>query len=104
MAALGRSGEEALPRVDAILADVRVLPFDATQAQAARDAFLKYGKGRHPGARLNFGDCIAYALAKTTKRPLLFMGEDFSHTDLESATTSESTGERLMGAGTGDEA
>lgn len=51
----------------------------------ARQAFLDFGKGRHPTG-LNFGDCFAYALAKATGEPLLFKGEDFSKTDIEAAT------------------
>lgn len=50
----------------------------------AFDAFLRFGKGRHP-ARLNLGDCFAYALAKTLDAPLLFVGEDFPQTDIRSA-------------------
>lgn len=50
----------------------------------ARDAFLRYGKGRHP-AGLNPGDCAAYALAKARGLPLLFKGNDFSKTDLIAA-------------------
>ena len=48
----------------------------------ARDAFARYGKGRHP-AGLNFGDCAAYALAVTEAEPLLFKGTDFGATDVE---------------------
>ena len=55
------------------------------QARVARDAFLQYGKGRH-SASLNFGDCFSYALAKATGEPLLFKGDDFSKTDLISAS------------------
>jgi ribonuclease VapC len=47
----------------------------------ARYGFFKYGKGRHP-ASLNFGDCCAYALCKTSGQPLLFKGNDFSQTDI----------------------
>jgi ribonuclease VapC len=50
----------------------------------ARDAFLRYGKGRHEAA-LNFGDCAAYALARSRNLPLLFKGEDFPRTDLVAA-------------------
>ena len=50
----------------------------------ALDAFRRYGKGRHPAA-LNFGDCFAYACAKHHKVPLLYKGNDFSQTDIESA-------------------
>lgn len=49
------------------------------QARTAREAFRRYGKGAHP-AGLNFGDCFAYALAKTTGKRLLFKGNDFSQT------------------------
>ena len=51
------------------------------QANVARQAYAEYGKGRH-AARLNFGDCFAYALAKVTGEPLLFKGKDFVKTDL----------------------
>ena len=54
------------------------------QAQFARDAWRHFGKGRSP-ARLNFGDCFAYALAKTSGEPLLFKGRDFAQTDIEAA-------------------
>jgi ribonuclease VapC len=57
---------------------------DASLAEAARDAFLRHGKGRHP-AGLNLGDCAAYALAKAHGLPLLFKGEDFRKTDLVAA-------------------
>jgi ribonuclease VapC len=59
-------------------------PFSVDQAYIARQAFHDFGKGRHP-AGLNFGDCFAYALAKTTGEPLLFKGEDFKKTDITSA-------------------
>jgi len=54
------------------------------QAEMARQAFRDFGKGRHQ-AGLNFGDCFAYALAKEKDEPLLFKGNDFRHTDVESA-------------------
>ena len=63
---------------------VEIVPFDRDQAIAARDAFRRYGKGRHHAA-LNFGDCFAYALAKTLGAPLLFKGNDFSLTDIKRA-------------------
>ena len=52
---------------------------------AARRAWRRFGKGNNHPAALNFGDCFAYALAKTTGEPLLFKGEDFPRTDIESA-------------------
>ena len=55
---------------------------DEEQADLARRAFRKYGKGRHP-AGLNFGDCFSYALARALDEPLLFKGNDFSQTDIE---------------------
>jgi ribonuclease VapC len=57
----------------------------ARQAEIARQAYRDYGKGRHK-ARLNLGDCFAYALAKEMDEPLLFKGTDFRHTDVEWAT------------------
>ena len=65
---------------------VELRPVDLAQYRAARAAFLAYGKGRHP-ARLNFGDCFAYALAKTIDAPLLFVGDDFRKTDIMAAIT-----------------
>jgi len=63
---------------------VEVVPCDATGAEIAFKAWLRYGKGRHP-AGLNYGDCFAYALAKQLGEPLLFKGDDFSKTDIRSA-------------------
>ena len=57
-----------------------VVPVDAEQMDAARRAWRRYGKGRHPAA-LNFGDCFSYALALTRGEPLLFKGKDFARTD-----------------------
>lgn len=73
--------------VDDLLAalQIEVTPFDAAQSAAARQAFLKYGKGRGHPAQLNQMDCISYALAKTLDAPLLFKGNDFSHTDVKHA-------------------
>lgn len=62
-------------------ADVELIGVDADQANAARAAYRKYGRGRHR-AGLNFGDCFSYALAKVSAQPLLFKGDDFSHTDI----------------------
>lgn len=64
--------------------EVEIVAFDSDQASIAREAFLRFGKGRHP-ARLNFGDCAAYALAKSRKAPLLFKGGDFLKTDIAAA-------------------
>lgn len=62
----------------------QLVPFDESMALRAVDAAAKYGKGRHKAA-LNFGDCCAYALAKSMSLPLLYKGEDFVHTDIRSA-------------------
>jgi ribonuclease VapC len=64
---------------------VEIVPFDVAQLAAARDAFRRYGRGSGSRAKLNFGDCCTYALAKTFNEPLLFVGDDFSHTDIVSA-------------------
>lgn len=61
-----------------------VLSFDQQMTDLAQDAFLAFGKGRHP-AKLNFGDCMSYALAKSQGVPLLFKGDDFALTDIERA-------------------
>jgi ribonuclease VapC len=63
---------------------IEIVPHDAALARLARDAFLRFGKGRHP-AGLNFGDCASYALAKQHGVPLLYKGGDFTRTDLTSA-------------------
>jgi ribonuclease VapC len=61
-----------------------LIPFDASQAEIAMDAWRRFGKGRHP-AGLNLGDCASYALARTLSLALLFKGEDFTKTDLARA-------------------
>jgi ribonuclease VapC len=60
------------------------MPVTAEHVTVARNAFRLYGKGRHP-ARLNFGDCFSYALAKVSGEPLLFKGDDFRQTDIPPA-------------------
>ncbi len=77
------AGVRALSR---FLDDYRVtlLDFDERHVEAAVRAFVRYGKGRHQ-ARLNYGDCMAYAIAKLAGAPLLFVGDDFAKTDLEAA-------------------
>lgn len=61
--------------------EVASIPFSDRHRTVALDAFIRYGKGRHP-ARLNFGDCMAYATARLANLPLLFVGRDFAQTDL----------------------
>jgi ribonuclease VapC len=60
------------------------VPVTVAQADLARAAYRRFGRGHHP-ARLNFGDCFAYALARETGEVLLFKGDDFSRTDVASA-------------------
>lgn len=62
-------------------AGVDVVAVDSDQAEAARVAHRRFGRGRHP-AGLNYGDCFAYALAKISGEPLLFIGDDFANTDI----------------------
>jgi len=83
---LSRVGDRAVRTLDDMLwrAGARVVAVDEAQAVVARDAFRRYGKGRHRAA-LNLGDCFAYALAKTRDLPLLYKGDGFLHTDVRSA-------------------
>ena len=63
---------------------VQVVPFTEVHFEVATDAFLRYGKGRHPAA-LNFGDCMSYAMAALAGLPLLYTGNDFAQTDIQRA-------------------
>ena len=65
-------------------ANISVEPVTADQAQIARAAYRDFGRGSGHPAKLNFGDCFAYALAKSFGEPLLFKGSDFAHTDIVS--------------------
>jgi ribonuclease VapC len=88
MVLAGRTGDAASwAELDALIARaaIQVVAQDAGLAAAARDAFLRYGKGRH-AASLNLGDCASYAVAKARDVPLLFKGNDFSKTDLRTAS------------------
>jgi len=77
---LGENGESTLDEFLRPL-PIEIRPVDMAQLKWARTALKRFGRGRHP-AKLNFGDCFAYALAKTTGEPLLFKGGDFSNTDV----------------------
>jgi ribonuclease VapC len=81
-----RFGVPGAHELDLLLrvAACEVVAVDVRQCDAARDAYRRFGKGRHP-ASLNFGDCFAYALASTSGEPLLFKGDDFAKTDLRRA-------------------
>lgn len=81
-----RGTPESRRRFDGIVhrLGIALEPVTAGHADAARDAYRRFGKGNHP-ADLNFGDCFAYALATSSERPLLFKGNDFPQTDIRSA-------------------
>jgi ribonuclease VapC len=86
MVLIGRGTPAAAKELDAFIERIaiEVVPFDYTLAKRASDAFICFGRGRHP-ARLNFGDCVSYALAQTRGLPLLYKGNDFARTDIVSA-------------------
>ena len=79
--------EMAQQFLDAFLeeAGIGIAPVDAAQARLALEARVRYGRGFRPAARLNFGDCFAYALAKSRDAPLLYVGDDFTGTDIAAA-------------------
>jgi ribonuclease VapC len=81
-----RYGKKGIEKLDLLLRElsITVVPFSPEQAKLATEAFLTFGKGRHP-AKLNMGDCFSYALAKATGQLLLFKGNDFSQTDINKA-------------------
>ena len=81
------SRRDGRARLDTLLAltGATLLGSDARQARLAADAFERFGRGSGHPARLNFGDCLAYAAAAAHRAPLLFKGEDFGHTDVERA-------------------
>jgi len=80
-----RKGEAGGRELDLLIyrAAIEIVAVDQDQAEIARLAWRRFGKGRHP-AGLIYGDCFAYALAKSRRLPLLFQGDDFSQTDITS--------------------
>jgi ribonuclease VapC len=86
MVLAARLGQDARPLLSVFLRgiDAEVVPFQQEHLDAAMMAFLRFGRGRHPAA-LNFGDCMAYAVASVAGMPLLFTGGDFSRTDIDRA-------------------
>ena len=70
-------------------AGVRTVSITSKEAEAALDAFSRYGKGRDHPAQLNLGDCFAYAVARTYRTELLFKGEDFTKTDIRAANKAQ---------------
>lgn len=86
MVLTSRLGHDARPLIFAFLGRVEaeVVPFSERHLDAATAAFLQFGHGRHPAA-LNFGDCMSYAVASVVGMPLLFVGNDFTQTDIQKA-------------------
>jgi ribonuclease VapC len=80
----GRHGGSTGREVEALIheLDVTIVPFGDAEWRRAADAFARFGRGRHK-ASLNFGDCLAYATAASAGDSLLFVGDDFRHTDVE---------------------
>ena len=78
-----RKGPAGGRELDLLLhrAKIEIISFNAEQAEIAREAWLRFGKRRHP-AGLNLGDCCSYALSKSSGESLLFKGTDFPHTDV----------------------
>jgi ribonuclease VapC len=88
MVAMARRGIDGYQQLKQILErlQVEVVASDRANAEIAFQAWIQYGKGRHP-AGLNYGDCFAYALAKQRGEALLYKGNDFSKTDIQSVLT-----------------
>lgn len=82
----GRWHRDARSALHGLLRSIgtEIVPFSEEHYEAAISAFLRYGKGRHP-AGLNFGDCMSYAFARVSGLPLLYIGNDFSKTDITAA-------------------
>lgn len=74
-------------RLDKVIATlgIEIVPVTCRQAEVARLAYQRFGRGSGSRARLNFGDCFAYALSTTEGQPLLYVGDDFPHTDVAAA-------------------
>jgi ribonuclease VapC len=85
---LARKGAQGLGDLERFILDAAIdrVPVDVASGALAITAFRRFGRTRHP-ARLNFGDCFAYALAKATGEPLLFKGGDFALTDIAAAAS-----------------
>ena len=85
-----RVAPEDFRRVERLIAQlgIETVPFDAEQAASATRAYREFGRGSGHPAGLNLGDCYAYALADITGEPLLYIGDDFSHTDITAAEPS----------------
>ncbi len=84
---LGLDPQAVMPAYDALLKEANrdVVPIDDATARFAIVAFARYGKGRDPKAKPNFGDCLSYAVASKAGCSIPFVGDDFSHTNLPAA-------------------
>ena len=82
----GRAGLSGGDELDAFIERhaIEIVPVTPEQVAVARRAWREFGKGNHPAA-LNLGDCLAYALSEMTREPLLYKGQDFTHTDVQTA-------------------
>ena len=83
---LQREGGDSVVRMTGYLRSigVKIIPFGEPHYEVSLRAFIRFGKGRHP-ARLNILDCMSYAIAAVAGLPLLYVGDDFSKTDIEAA-------------------
>lgn len=82
----GRRGARSAESVEGLVRElnVTIVPFGEAEWHVAMEAFRRFGRGRHAAA-LNYGDCLAYATARTARDTLLFVGDDFSKTDITPA-------------------
>lgn len=85
-----RLGPDGAGRLEELMgiAGIARESFDVAQAELAVEAYRRYGRGSGSPAKLNFGDCFSYALAKSLDAPLLYVGDDFASTDIRSALAS----------------
>ena len=83
----GKRDPKASRKLDDLIKELEIelIDFTPEHARLARAAYRDFGKGSGHPAKLNFGDCMAYALAQSEREPLLYVGDDFAHTDLEAA-------------------
>lgn len=84
---VGRGAGKTAEPVEGLVEElgVAVVPFGPAEWHVAVEAFRRFGRGRHAAA-LNFGDCLAYATTKTSRDSLLYVGSDFSKTDIKAAS------------------
>jgi ribonuclease VapC len=87
MVLASKTSNAGIQRLETFLRElgIKIIPYTEEMAVNATRAFLSYGKGKQNKAQLNFGDCMVYSACKVEAMPLLFKGNDFIHTDVESA-------------------